>query len=182
MGVSNEFAFLEENVIMNKDSKDCTSCNKTKPLSRFSNNSHHKDKHSYFCKDCAKERTDDFKRKFPDRVAQYKADSNRKRGLDPIPTMLILAKRRAKKKGLLFNLEHKDINMPILCPVLGVTLKTGLGKLAPESPSLDRINSSLGYVSGNVRIISHRANALKSNATILELTQIIADAYKLAAT
>ena len=167
---------------MNKDSKNCTSCNKTKPLSLFCKKSQHKDKHSYFCRDCAKERTDDYKRKFPDRVAQYKADANRKRGLDPIPTMLILAKSRAKRKGLLFNLEHKDINMPILCPVLGTTLKTGLGKLVPESPSLDRIVPSFGYTKGNVRVISHRANALKSDATLLELTQILADAYKLAAT
>jgi hypothetical protein len=89
--------------------------------------------------------------------------------------MLISAKSRAKKKGWVFNLKREDIKMPILCPIFGIRLKTGLGKLLPESPSLDRINSSLGYVSGNVRIISHRANTIKSNATAQELFLVADD-------
>ena len=160
---------------MNKDSKHCTRCNVTKPLSQFSYSWQTKDKHCYKCKDCAKERSADWKKRFPDRYAQYKANERKKRTIDPIPTMLISAKSRAKKKGWIFNLKREDIKMPILCPIFGITLKTGLGKLVPESPSLDRINSSLGYVSGNVRIISHRANTIKSNATAQELFLVADD-------
>lgn len=43
------------------------------------------------------------------------------------------------------------------------------------SPSLDRIDSSKGYVKGNVRVISARANMLKNNATVEELTLVLKD-------
>lgn len=39
--------------------------------------------------------------------------------------------------------------------------------------SLDRINSRLGYVFGNLSFICYRCNLLKSNATISELENII---------
>jgi len=45
------------------------------------------------------------------------------------------------------------------------------------SPTLDRFIPELGYIPGNVDIISHRANALKSNAT-LEEVQMLADYMK----
>lgn len=38
--------------------------------------------------------------------------------------------------------------------------------------SLDRIVPSLGYVPGNVAVISHRANRIKSDATADELRAV----------
>jgi hypothetical protein len=52
----------------------------------------------------------------------------------------------------------------------------------PASPSLDRIDNALGYVKGNVRIISFRANALRSNATLEELQAITRDMQLVAET
>ena len=43
-----------------------------------------------------------------------------------------------------------------------------------NSPSLDRIRPQLGYVAGNVRVISNRANHLKSNGTISEFEAVLA--------
>ena len=40
--------------------------------------------------------------------------------------------------------------------------------------SIDRKDSSKGYVKGNVAIISRRANLLKNNATIAELKAVLA--------
>ena len=48
-----------------------------------------------------------------------------------------------------------------------------------SSPSLDRIIPSLGYVKGNIRVISFRANTLKNNATLSELELILEDAKKI---
>jgi hypothetical protein len=42
-----------------------------------------------------------------------------------------------------------------------------------NSPSLDRINNNLGYVPGNVIVVSDRANRIKNNATIEELEKIV---------
>jgi hypothetical protein len=41
-----------------------------------------------------------------------------------------------------------------------------------ESPTLDRIDNSKGYIVGNVWVISMRANRLKSDATVDELMML----------
>lgn len=85
-------------------------------------------------------------------------------------------KHRAKKSGVLFNLEVRDIVIPAVCPVLGIPLQPGgvLHSRAPteNSPSLDRFKPLVGYVRGNVRVISQRANRLKNNATAEELERV----------
>lgn len=43
----------------------------------------------------------------------------------------------------------------------------------PDSPSLDRIKPELGYVKGNIRVISFKANSIKNDASIEELRQIL---------
>lgn len=42
------------------------------------------------------------------------------------------------------------------------------------SPTIDRIINDLGYVKGNVIVISWRANRIKSDATLAELKAIVA--------
>jgi hypothetical protein len=78
------------------------------------------------------------------------------------------ARRRAKKEGVPFDLLVGDIVVPERCPVLGVELKrgkgTGIGP-SPNSPTLDRKVPALGYVKGNVWVISCLANRMKTNST-----------------
>ncbi len=71
----------------------------------------------------------------------------------------------AKAKGLPFNLTAEDFVIPAVCPLLGVPLAKCFGRLGPFSPSADKIIPELGYVKGNVRIISQMANMMKQNAT-----------------
>jgi hypothetical protein len=75
------------------------------------------------------------------------------------------AKKRARRSGVPFNLEMDDIQIPGLCPVLGIPLIHGTAVCSPNSPSLDRIVPSLGYTKGNVIIVSMLANMIKTNAT-----------------
>ena len=59
------------------------------------------------------------------------------------------------------------------CPILRTTftlLETGTYN--PEGPSIDRINPNLNYVPGNVRVISTRANTIKSNGTAVEINAV----------
>jgi len=88
---------------------------------------------------------------------------------NPVGYMLCAAKKRAKTKNLPFDLKHEDILIPEICPVLGISLAISEGKCSASSPSLDRLIPELGYVKGNVRVISHKANTIKSNATVSEL-------------
>lgn len=82
--------------------------------------------------------------------------------------MLHSAKSRARKAGVPFSLTLADIKIPTLCPLLGVELKRGSKENKRCSPSLDRIQPELGYVPGNVWVISHRANTIKNNSSLKE--------------
>lgn len=88
--------------------------------------------------------------------------------LTPEEYLVRAAKVRAKKKGLPFDLIPDDIEVPDICPILGVKLERSLaGKPGGQasSPSIDRVKPELGYVKGNVGVISLKANTLKSNLT-----------------
>ena len=82
------------------------------------------------------------------------------------------AKKRAKASGIPFSLEIEDIVIPETCPVFGFPLVKNLGGKGPSSlsPSLDRIIPELGYVKGNIQVISYLANKMKSNATQEQLS------------
>lgn len=85
-----------------------------------------------------------------------------------------LARQRAKRKGLPFAITVADIIVPEFCPVLGVKLEIGTGCMQRCSPTLDRVIPELGYVPGNVAVISLRANTMKQDATAAEL-RVLAD-------
>ena len=65
----------------------------------------------------------------------------------------------------LINLTVKDIVVPTHCPVFGFLLSTNPIRRRDNSPSLDRIIPELGYVRGNVMVISLLANMIKSSGT-----------------
>jgi hypothetical protein len=83
------------------------------------------------------------------------------------------AKTRSEKKGFDFDIELSDINIPKLCPLLNIPLtKHSTRNRHFDAPSLDRIDSSKGYIKNNIWVISHRANQLKNDATLDELKLI----------
>lgn len=90
-------------------------------------------------------------------------------------------KKRAKLKGFEFDLTLDDIPpIPEYCPVLGIKIKANdTNKPLDSSPSIDRIDSTKGYVKGNIRIISNRANRIKADATIEELRKVLEDYEKI---
>lgn len=97
----------------------------------------------------------------------------------PLFTLLKNAQVRAGKKGVPFSLRETDLDCPTHCPILGIEIDYGRGMKKgsqPNSPSLDRTVPHLGYVVGNVRVVSHRANTLRSDATLEELELVLADA------
>lgn len=83
------------------------------------------------------------------------------------------AKTRARRAGIPFSIRVEDVSIPERCPILDVPLIVSRGKAAYNSPSLDRTNSDLGYVPGNVAVISFKANTIKSNATAAELQRVL---------
>jgi len=89
------------------------------------------------------------------------------------------AKGRAKQREIAFSIKPEDIEIPEVCPVLGMKLipKVGGGPLSsrvnPDAPTIDRIDNDRGYEPGNIAVISLRANVLKSNGTVTEFTKVV---------
>lgn len=80
------------------------------------------------------------------------------------------AKERAADRSLAFDLPIEEVIIPQRCPALGIIVRVGGGR-TPHSPSLDRIEPELGYVSGNVRVISDKANRLKGERDLQALVE-----------
>lgn len=84
------------------------------------------------------------------------------------------AKERAAQAGLPFDREAVRellLNPPTHCPVFGWQFKPG-GKRSDDSPSIDRIKPHLGYVRGNIALISFKANRIKTDATAAEVRAV----------
>lgn len=81
--------------------------------------------------------------------------------------MLFKSRERAQEEGWEFSITVDDIVIPERCPYLDIVLthELGRGQLETNS-SLDRIDSTKGYIPGNVQVISRLANTMKSNATV----------------
>jgi hypothetical protein len=90
---------------------------------------------------------------------------------DPRELILQRAKIRARIEHLPFNLVKEDIILPKICPVFGFKLirNRGAKTAAYNSYSIDKIVPSLGYIKGNIQILSYKANVMKHNATQKEL-------------
>lgn len=97
--------------------------------------------------------------------------------------LLALAKHRAKKQGVPFDLSAEDVHIPHICPALGIRLQRNLGgrSQSASSPTLDRVVPSRGYVRGNVIVLSAKANAIKQNAGPDELEAVAAFCRQLVA-
>lgn len=91
---------------------------------------------------------------------------------DPQYYLWYVARTRSRQKGTEFTIVKEDIIIPKTCPILGLELVKGDGYL-PNSMSLDRIDNTKGYIPGNVRVISRKANIMKSDLTIELLEKII---------
>lgn len=83
--------------------------------------------------------------------------------------MLNGSRARAKKYGIEHDISEADFEVPEMCPLLEIPLIIGHASVSEGSPSLDRIDPQKGYVKGNVWVISHKANTMKSNASLEEI-------------
>jgi hypothetical protein len=75
------------------------------------------------------------------------------------------ANKRAKEKGISFEITNEDIILVRHCPFLNIRLEYGNTKAVRGSASIDRIDSTRGYVKGNIQVISMLANSMKSSAS-----------------
>jgi len=123
-------------------------------------------------------------RTYPERYIGYRSTPQRRewgrkymqeqRRKFPERYLVIQVRSRAKKLGIPCTITAKDIRIPEKCPILGIPLTKNDEHQRNDSYSIDRIDVSQGYIPGNVKVISMRANRLKNNATLSEIL-LIAD-------
>lgn len=109
-----------------------------------------------------------------------KAQSKEWRKNNPVKALIHGAKRRAKMRGLDFDLSEADLMpLPTHCPVLGLELRYWTpregksGRKNPNAASLDRKDNTQGYIRRNVTVMSLRANQLKSDGRLAEFEALV---------
>lgn len=169
-----------------KGYKYCNECKQWLPLSKFGYHYRKNSSNRYInsvCKKCASIRvqrsasrkvtmdnsneTRKARIEIDEEYKQHIRDINTKYNHSPrgiIKGLLSRAKKRAALYNLEFNLTLEDIELPKYCPILGLELGIGKKGGSDNSYSLDRIDSSKGYIKGNVQVISRLANAMKNSA------------------
>lgn len=102
-----------------------------------------------------------------------KRSRQKQKKLHPEKTIWSELRKRARQRGILFNLNIEDIVIPEVCPILGIKLEFGIGRVHDASPSVDRIVPSKGYTKGNCFIISSKANRMKQENTLEDFEKIM---------
>lgn len=89
---------------------------------------------------------------------------------NPALRLINSTKKTAKTKNLEHNITVEDLILPKFCPLLEIEIdySAGNGK-SMFNPSVDRIDSTKGYIKGNVEVMSMLANAMKNKATVEQL-------------
>ena len=181
--------------------KQCRVCKEFKPLEDFAVKKASKDGRNGICKKCDKEKAQRYRDEDPARAnasskrskkkhepnvkarlrKHYRKNSTRimdqmKEALkkNPANGLFKIAKYRAARVGVPFTITVEDIKVPEFCPVLGLRLEFGSSKQRGTSPSIDRLVPELGYVPGNIAVISYRANRIKNDGTVEEHLKIAA--------
>jgi hypothetical protein len=100
----------------------------------------------------------------------------------PESNMWHAARERARRAGIPFTISRENIRevwpSDNRCPVFDIPFSGGSGHPIPTSASLDRIRPELGYVPGNIAIISLRANGIKQHEITPDALYRVADWFK----
>ena len=134
--------------------KNCSRCGVSKPLDQFRTQSCKKYGKQSACRECMASRC---RETYMNKTRHY---------------LWKKAKHRANKNGIEFSIEEQDVIIPDVCPILGIPLFVSTSLWSNNSPSLDRIDNTKGYVSGNIAVISFLANSFKSDHDLEEMERM----------
>ena len=107
------------------------------------------------------------------RIAHHKNQARKRKGDTAKPQVRLYrcSLNNARQKGMAHTIKPSDIPLPEKCAYLGITLdyRSFRKRGRINGASVDRIDSKLGYVPGNIQVISILANRMKTNATPKQL-------------
>lgn len=103
---------------------------------------------------------------------------------NPEKYLVAKAKRRAKRKGIEFDLTESDIIIPDICPIMQEPFNMNPIEFREyyKGPSIHRLDNSKGYVPDNITIISYQANVMIWESSTVELERfakgVLREAHK----
>ena len=181
--VASLLEYREDRRCLDKLSPECRCCDQihengfrwcaghqtTHPVSEFAIDKRRKDGLSSYCKEEVKQRREIYRAQPEAKIKAAKSAKERQQR-NPQAYMLQHIKSRTKRLGIICTITETDILIPEYCPVFPwIALTINNGKLGASSATVDRIDPELGYIPGNIQVMSHKANAMKQNATTKEL-------------
>ena len=86
--------------------------------------------------------------------------------------MVQSARKRSVRFNVPFDMCRDDFEIPSTCPALGILMPNNNKIIQYNSPTIDRIIPELGYIKGNIVVISMKANLIKTNATYKEIRSV----------
>ena len=167
---------------MGGDLKICNGCNRELPYSAFNKDKATSDGRRRRCRECdaayfqSKNSDPEWRKRHIQRAKDRRV---RLKHEDPMELWaydaIANARQRAKRAGVLCDIDLDYVRSLVVstCPLLGLPLLYAQPKLSDNSPTLDRKSPTLGYTKGNLAVISHRANRLKSDSSIEELDTLL---------
>lgn len=158
----------------------CTKCHETKSFEFFSKDKYRNNGYRIACKACAAASFTKYRASDAYALRQEKATQQRthQKQTDPVArwaTMAIgNARKRAKQLGVPCTITKEWLvaAAPTHCPLLEVSLDYAATVSCAASASVDRKDSTGGYTPENCKIISFKANRIKSNATADEISLV----------
>ncbi len=152
--------------------KQCKICKETKPISEFYPlRKVYNTGFCSYCKKCNAEKQNEWNK---NNRAKNNQKAKDRRIFHPERELLTRIKRKCKDLNLPCDITEEDLYHDEFCPVLGIKLiRREDGVTTESSPQADRLIPEKGYVKGNVKMISMRANRLKNDGTIEEHEKIV---------
>lgn len=135
--------------------KICARCEETKKASDFYKNVKLKDGRSSYCRECASAQTKEYRCRTPE---------------DRLAISLNTSRVSARTKGMEHDLCVEDLvrlweGQEGRCHYTGIEMAYD-GKGAPNSVSVDRIDSEAGYTLGNIVLCCVHVNRMKNNLAV----------------
>lgn len=161
--------------------KNCIHNGVQQPVTNFYRHTNQKGGLACECKDCSDKSAKEYRKDNPEKVKKcfqkwkennfshmkeyqvnYYKEERKFRSDHWAETKIKEAKKRSDKKNIPFNIDVSDLSpLPKFCSVFGIALDYSSGPDRRVWASVDRIIPKMGYVKGNIRIISNAANYAK---------------------
>lgn len=155
----------------------CSKCKGVFEEERFSKDRHRSTGRRSACKTCSAKEFGAYKSSpaYAERLQRQMTQRKKEKRETPVVRWAAVAignaRRRAKAAGLVCDITKEWLlaTAPTHCALLEVPLDYAATTSTAASASLDRRDSALGYTPDNCRIISFKANRIKSNASVFEI-------------